>query len=82
MLMSLYFQKFLEQERSGYEKFSQLEAELHQQQEKRRQELLKHLMQQQNESDTLVMKMQLEKDSERIKLIDDILKGKQLNLRF
>lgn len=52
-----------------------MEAELHQQQLKRKQDLLQHLLQQQNESDNLIQKVQKEKDSERHKLIEDILKG-------
>lgn len=65
----------MEHERSEFDKYSNLEAELHQQQLKRKQDLLQHLIQQQNESDTLIQRMQKEKDSERQKLITDILLG-------
>lgn len=65
----------MERERRELEKYSNLEAELHQQQLKRKQDLLQHLLQQQNESDTLIQKMQKEKDTERVRLIDDILQG-------
>lgn len=67
--------QFMEHERSELEKYSNLEAALHQQQLKRKQDLLQHLLQQQNVSDTLLQKVQKEKDSERQKLIDDILQG-------
>lgn len=65
----------MEHERSEFDKYSNLEAALHQQQLKRKQDLLQHLIQQQNESDTLIERMQKEKDSERQKLINDILQG-------
>lgn len=65
----------MERERVEYERYSNLEAELHQQQLKRKQDLLQHLLQQQNESDNLIQRMQKEKDSERQKLISDILQG-------
>lgn len=65
----------MERERSELEKYSNLEAELHKQQLERKQNLLQHLLQQQNESDTLIQRMQKEKDSERHKLINDILLG-------
>ncbi|XP_031622109.1 E3 ubiquitin-protein ligase LRSAM1-like [Contarinia nasturtii] len=67
--------KFMERERSELERYSNLEAELHQQQQKRKQNLLQHLLQQQNESDTMIQRMQKEKDSERHKLIEDILQA-------
>lgn len=70
-----FLQKFMERERVELERYSNLEAKLHQQQLKRKQDLLQHLLQQQNESDTLIQRMQKEKDSERQKLIDDILQG-------
>lgn len=73
--MSHNLQQFMERERSELERYSNLEAELHQQQLKRKQDLLKHLLEQQNESDTLIQRMQKEKDSERQKLINDILQG-------
>lgn len=69
-------QKFMERERVEFERYSNLEAELHQQQLKRKQDLLQHLLQQQNESDNLIQRMQKEKDSERLKLINDILLGR------
>lgn len=70
----------MERERFEFERYSNLEAELHQQQLKRKQDLLQHLLKQQNESDTLIQRMQKEKDSERQKLIDDILQGVYKNL--
>lgn len=39
-------------------------------------QLLEQLLQQQNQNEDLVNKLQLQKDSERNRLIDDILKGK------
>lgn len=68
--------RFMDHERLEQEKYSNLEAALHQQQQKRKQDLLQHLLKQQVESDWLIQKMQKEKDSERLKLIDDIVKGK------
>lgn len=68
--------RFMDHERLEQEKYSNLEAALHQQQLKRKQDLLQNLLKQQVESDWLIQKMQKEKDSERLKLIDDILKGK------
>lgn len=65
----------MERERLELDRYSNLEAELHQQQQKRKQDLLQHLRQQQNESDAMIHRMQKEKDSERVKLIDDILLG-------
>lgn len=65
----------MERERLELDRYSNLEAELHQQQQKRKRDLLEHLKQQQNESDALIQRMQKEKDSERHKLIDDILQG-------
>lgn len=65
----------MERERVEFERYSNLEAELHQQQLKRKQDLLQHLLQQQNESDNMIHRMQKEKDSERQKLINDILLG-------
>lgn len=67
--------RFMDHERVEQERYSNLEAALHQQQLKRKQDLLQHLLKQQLESDSLIQKMQKEKDSERLKLIDDILKG-------
>lgn len=72
----------MERERVELERYSILEAELHQQQLKRKQDLLQHLLQQQNDSDTLIQRMQKEKDSERQKLIDDILKGERIIDKF
>lgn len=66
----------MERERSELEKYSNLEAELHLQQQKRKQHLLQHLLQQQTESHTLIQRMQKEKDNERHKLISDIMQGK------
>lgn len=76
-LCQIMLQKFMEREREELERYSNLEAELHQQQLKRKQDLLQHLLQQQNESDTLIQRMQKEKDSERQKLINDILQGER-----
>lgn len=71
----------MERERYELDRYSNLEAKLHQQQQKRKQDLLDHLRQQQNESDALIQRMQKEKDSERHKLISDILKG-ELKINF
>lgn len=69
--------QFIEHEQ--LETNSQLEAELYLKQKKRNQELLEQLLQQQNQNDDLVNKLQLQKDSERNRLIDDILKGKRFH---
>lgn len=68
--------RFMDHERLEQEKYSNLEAAIHQQQLKRKQDLLQHLLKQQVESDSLIQKMQMAKDSDRLKLIDDILIGK------
>lgn len=65
----------MEHERYELEKYTNLEANLHQEQMKRKKDFLQQLLQQQNESDTIIHEMQKKKDVERQKLIDDILQG-------
>lgn len=67
----------IEQERLATEKNAQYEAEVHQIQQKRREELLQQLIVQQTENDSLVSRVQQEKDSERNKLITDILTAEE-----
>ncbi|KAG4074140.1 hypothetical protein HA402_014345 [Bradysia odoriphaga] len=68
-------EKFIEHEQ--LETNSQLEAQLYLKQKKRNQEFLEQLLQQQNQNDDLVNKLQQEKDSQRNKLIDDILEAER-----
>lgn len=65
----------MERERYELEKYTNLEANLHQEQMKRKKDFLQHLLQQQNESDSIIHEMQKKKDVERQKLIVDILDG-------
>jgi hypothetical protein len=70
--------KFMEKEKfimsSSEDSF--LENELHKEQQKKKEEMLKSLLEQQKLSDSAVNKMQTVKDAERKKLIDDIIECK------
>lgn len=59
-----------------------MEANLHEEQMKRKKDFLQHLLQQQNESDSIIHQMQKKKDQERQKLIGDILKGMTIKIIF
>jgi hypothetical protein len=66
--------KFMEKEKfimSQEDSF--LENELHKEQQRKKEEMLKSLLEQQRQAENAVNKMQTEKDAERKKLIDDIV---------
>lgn len=50
-----------------------LESELHKEQQRKKEEMLKSLLEQQRQAESAVNKVQSEKDNERKKLIDDIV---------
>lgn len=53
-----------------------MESELHKEQQKKKEEMLKSLLEQQKQAENAVNKMQTVKDEERKKLIDDIIECK------
>lgn len=65
--------RFIEHERNEYERFQNMDALLHQQSQQRKQELLRNLLHQQNETDTRLKQLQQDRDVERSKLIESIL---------
>ncbi|XP_050076188.1 E3 ubiquitin-protein ligase LRSAM1-like [Anopheles maculipalpis] len=69
--------KLLERERLAFEKDMLTESKLHEQQQLRKQMLLQQLLEQQNQNDTQVHKLQQEKQTERERLIDNIIKDEQ-----
>ena len=68
--------KLLERERLAFEKDVLTESKLHEQQQRKKQVLLQQLLEQQSANDTQVHKLQQEKQTERERLIDNIIKGK------
>uniref|UniRef100_A0A182NLW7 E3 ubiquitin-protein ligase LRSAM1 n=1 Tax=Anopheles dirus TaxID=7168 RepID=A0A182NLW7_9DIPT len=69
--------KLLERERLAFEKDMLTESKLHEQQQLKKQILLQQLLEQQNQNETQVHKLQQEKQTERERLIDDIIKDEQ-----
>uniref|UniRef100_A0A182NZR0 RING-type domain-containing protein n=1 Tax=Anopheles epiroticus TaxID=199890 RepID=A0A182NZR0_9DIPT len=69
--------KLLERERLAFEKDMLTESKLHEQQQRKKQMLLQQLLEQQNANDTQVHKLQQEKQTERERLIDNIIKDEQ-----
>uniref|UniRef100_A0A182R0I0 Uncharacterized protein n=1 Tax=Anopheles farauti TaxID=69004 RepID=A0A182R0I0_9DIPT len=69
--------KLLERERLAFEKDMLTESMLHEQQQRKKQVLLQQLLEQQNQNETQVHKLQQEKQTERERLIDDIIKDEQ-----
>uniref|UniRef100_A0A182SCC4 RING-type domain-containing protein n=1 Tax=Anopheles maculatus TaxID=74869 RepID=A0A182SCC4_9DIPT len=69
--------KLLERERLAFEKDMLTESKLHEQQQMRKQMLLQQLLEQQNQNETQVHKLQQEKQTERERLIDNIIKDEQ-----
>ncbi|XP_052894605.1 E3 ubiquitin-protein ligase LRSAM1-like isoform X2 [Anopheles moucheti] len=69
--------KLLERERLAFEKDMLTESKLHEQQQLRKQMLLQQLLEQQNQNETQVHKLQQEKQTERERLIDNIMKDDQ-----
>ncbi|GAB0093840.1 E3 ubiquitin-protein ligase LRSAM1 [Sergentomyia squamirostris] len=70
-------EKFMKLEREALEKNQEIEAKLHMEQQKRREELLKELLHQQTESDQKVFQLQQEKEIDRNRLITDILREEE-----
>uniref|UniRef100_A0A182HPD8 Uncharacterized protein n=1 Tax=Anopheles arabiensis TaxID=7173 RepID=A0A182HPD8_ANOAR len=69
--------KLLERERLAFEKDVLTESKLHEQQQRKKQVLLQQLLEQQSANDTQVHKLQQEKQTERERLIDNIIKDEQ-----
>lgn len=69
--------KFMDKERFIMtQNDNHLENELHKEQQRKKQEMLKSLLEQQKHAENAVNKIQFEKDAERKKLIDDIVQCK------
>lgn len=67
--------RFLEKEKKIFVQEDQfVESELHKEQQKKKEEMLKSVLEQQKSAENAVNKMQNMKDAERKKLIDDIVK--------
>ncbi|XP_041769751.1 E3 ubiquitin-protein ligase LRSAM1-like isoform X1 [Anopheles merus] len=69
--------KLLERERLAFEKDVLTESKLHEQQQRKKQVLLQQLLEQQSANETQVHKLQQEKQTERERLIDNIIKDEQ-----
>uniref|UniRef100_A0A182KB84 RING-type domain-containing protein n=1 Tax=Anopheles christyi TaxID=43041 RepID=A0A182KB84_9DIPT len=69
--------KLIERERLAFEKDMLTESKLHEQQQRKKHLLLQQLLEQQNANDTQVHKLQQEKQTERERLIDNIIKDDQ-----
>ncbi|XP_035784323.1 E3 ubiquitin-protein ligase LRSAM1-like isoform X1 [Anopheles albimanus] len=65
--------KLLERERLAFEKDVLTESKLHEEQQRKKQLLLQQLLEQQNQSESQVHQLQREKQSERERLIDNII---------
>lgn len=68
---------FIENERLATEKNYELEIKFHEAQMQRRRELIQTMQDEQNETDTKVMELQHMKESERNRLIEDIVKAEE-----
>ncbi|XP_059616470.1 E3 ubiquitin-protein ligase LRSAM1-like [Phlebotomus argentipes] len=68
---------FMRLEREALEKNQEIEARLHMEQQRKREELLKELLHQQTESDQKVAQLQQEKEVGRNRLITDILREEE-----
>uniref|UniRef100_A0A336LWP4 CSON006581 protein n=1 Tax=Culicoides sonorensis TaxID=179676 RepID=A0A336LWP4_CULSO len=68
---------FLENERLATEKNYELEVKFHEEQMRRRRELIQSMQEEQNETENKVMKLQQIKESERNRLIQDIVKAEE-----
>lgn len=64
---------FIEHERLQYQKYNNMDSMMHEQNQQRKQEFLKTLVNQQNETDTMIRQLQISRDVERHKLIEHIL---------
>ena len=70
---------FLEQERLAQAQDYLLENQIHKEQQKKREQLMKMLMEEQRHAESTVFQMQQEKDVERKRLIEDILECKTIS---
>lgn len=59
-----------------------LENELHKEQQRKKEEMLKSLLEQQRQAESAVNKIQTVKDAERKKLIDDIVECELIYFRW
>lgn len=66
--------KFMEHERGQNERFNQMDQLMHERNQLRKQEFLKNLLQQQNQTDEMLRNLQKDKDVERTELIGKVLK--------
>lgn len=73
--------KFMEKEKFIIEQDNFLENEMHKENQRRKEEMLKSLLEEQRRSEDAVMKVQNFKDVERKKLIDDIMKCEKVPLK-
>lgn len=75
IFFNIFQQTFIEQEIKSNEL---LQRKLHDEQQKRKEEFLQQLLQQQGENDTLAQKLQEDSDIKRTRLIENINKGTEL----
>lgn len=74
--------KFMDKERFIMtQEDNSLENELHKEQQKKKEDMLKSLLEQQRQAENAVNKVQFEKDAERKKLIDDIVQCKRKKIK-
>lgn len=71
--ISMSTKKFMDKEKFILTQDNFLENELHKEQQRKKEEMLKSLLEQQKQAENVVNKMQTVKDAERKKLIDDIV---------
>lgn len=71
--------KFLEQERLAQAQDYLLENQIHKEQQKKREQLMNMLVEEQRHAESTVYQMQQEKDVERKRLIGDILECKKIS---
>ncbi|XP_055687768.1 E3 ubiquitin-protein ligase LRSAM1-like isoform X2 [Lutzomyia longipalpis] len=70
-------ERFMQLEREALERNQEIEAKLHMEQQRKREELLKELLKEQTESDQKVAQLQQEKEVDRNRLITDILREEE-----
>ncbi|XP_063702420.1 E3 ubiquitin-protein ligase LRSAM1-like [Culicoides brevitarsis] len=68
---------FLEKERAQMERNNELEVKFHEEQMRRRRELIQTMQNEQNETENKVLQLQSLKESERNRLIEDIVKAEE-----
>uniref|UniRef100_A0A1L8DSD9 Putative e3 ubiquitin-protein ligase lrsam1 n=1 Tax=Nyssomyia neivai TaxID=330878 RepID=A0A1L8DSD9_9DIPT len=69
--------RFMQLEREALERNQEIEAKLHMQQQRKREELLRELLKEQTESDQKVAQLQQVRDDDRNRLITDILREEE-----